>query len=225
MCLRGTSSGRWQPDSVLAAHRPYLGVLEVILLVSAAAGDVRRAQHRPPRAVARRDSAVVERAGREYRVEFHADLLAMNESGEEGDVIESKVAGLRTFVDAGFRTFAVVDNAARRDRRPGRGRQIRRVLFLQAQTFSGHGGCPPRARCAGRSVRPHRARHRGRPPAPRAARVARRQRRSEPAPVPRLPSPLGRMRRAARPPRAARAPPRLVRADPVVTQREGARAR
>ena len=78
------------------------------------------------------------------------------------------------------------------------------ILFLQAQTFSESRRVPTPRHRARTVVRPHRARHRRRPPAPCAARVARRQRRSEPAPVPRLPSPLGRMRRPARPPRAAR---------------------
>src|SRR2546430_11709247 len=67
----------------------------------------------------------------------------MNESGEEGTVIESKVAGLRTFADAGFRTFAVVDNEPAVIAALAETDESGEILFLQAQTFSESRRRPP----------------------------------------------------------------------------------
>src|SRR2546430_17034027 len=68
----------------------------------------------------------------------------MNESGEEGTVIESKVAGLRTFADAGFRTFAVVDNEPAVIAALAEADESGDILFLQAQTLSeSRRGAPP----------------------------------------------------------------------------------
>ncbi len=131
---------RWQPESVLAAHRPYRGVLEVIRWFQLQPETfVGLNTGRPERL---RDETLrsLNALGREYRVEFRSDLLAMNAAGGEDDVIESKVAGLRRFADAGYRTFAVVDNEPA-------------VIAALADTDVS-GEIRP-------VVRPHRARHRG----------------------------------------------------------------
>src|SRR2546430_8069680 len=90
----------------------------------------------------------------------------MNESGEEGTVIESKVAGLRTFADAGFRTFAVVDNEPAVIAALAETDESGEILFLQAQTFSESRRAPPPPPPRGRSCDPPPPRPRGGPPPP-----------------------------------------------------------
>ena len=187
---------RWQPEPVLAAHRPYQGVLEVIRWFQLQPETfVALNTGRPERL---RDETLrsLNALGREYRVEFRADLLAMNAAGGEDDVVDSKVAGLREFAAAGYRTFAVVDNEPAVTRRARRGRRVGGDPVPAGPDAVGVAARPHAAHRAGSVVRPHRARHRGRPAAPRAARLARRQRRGEPASVPRLPGALGGVRRA-----------------------------
>ena len=127
---------RWQPESVLAAHRPYRGVLEVIRWFQLQPETfVGLNTGRPERL---RDETLrsLNALGREYRVEFGTDLLAMNAAGGEDDVIESKVAGLRSFADAGYRTFAVVDNEPAVIGALAEADESGEILFLHAQTLS-----------------------------------------------------------------------------------------
>jgi hypothetical protein len=44
------------------------------------------------------------------RVQFHDDLLHMNQSGDQGDAVASKIEGLRAFTQAGYRLVAFVDH-------------------------------------------------------------------------------------------------------------------
>jgi beta-phosphoglucomutase-like phosphatase (HAD superfamily) len=142
---------RWQPDSVLAAHRPYRGVLEVIRWFQLQPATFVGLNTGRPEQLRDETLRSLNALGREYRVEFRADLLAMNESGEEGGVIESKVAGLRTFADAGFRTFAVVDNEPAVITALAEADESWEILFLQAQTFSESRRVPTPRTVRGRS--------------------------------------------------------------------------
>jgi hypothetical protein len=142
---------RWQPESVLAAHRPYRGVLEVIRWFQLQPATFVGLNTGRPEQLRDETLRSLNALGREYRVEFRADLLAMNESGEEGDVIESKVAGLRTFADAGFRTFAVVDNEPAVIAALADADESGEILFLQAQTFSESRRAPTPRTVRGRS--------------------------------------------------------------------------
>ena len=89
--------------------------------------------------------------GREYRVEFHSELLAMNERGGEDDVLDSKVAGLRRLADAGYRPFAVVDNEAAVIAALAEADESKEILFLQAQTLSESRRVPTPRTVRGRS--------------------------------------------------------------------------
>jgi hypothetical protein len=142
---------RWQPDSVLAAHRPYRGVLEVIRWFQLQPETyVGLNTGRPERL---RDETLrsLNALGREYKVEFRADLLAMNAAGGEHDVIESKVAGLRTFANDGYRTFAVVDNEPAVIAALAEADESGEILFLHAQTLSESRRVPTPRTVRGRS--------------------------------------------------------------------------
>lgn len=99
----------WSHTAVLAAHRPFRGVLDIIrwfqlqpgCRVGLNTGRVERL---------RRDTLdCLNALGREYRVEFDSDLLYMR-SGGEVSIVEAKVQGIRWFGERGHRVFAVVDN-------------------------------------------------------------------------------------------------------------------
>jgi phosphoglycolate phosphatase-like HAD superfamily hydrolase len=142
---------RWQPESVLAAHRPYRGVLEVIRWFQLQPETfVGLNTGRPERL---RDETLrsLNALGREYRVEFRADLLAMNAAGGEDDVIESKVEGLRSFAGAGYRTFAVVDNEPAVIAALAEVDDSGEILFLHAQTLSESRRLPTPRTVRGRS--------------------------------------------------------------------------
>ena len=142
---------RWQPESVLAAHRPYRGVLEVIRWFQLQPETyVGLNTGRPERL---RDETLrsLNALGREYRVEFRSDLLVMNERGGEGDVLESKVTGLRRLIDAGYRPFAVVDNEPAVIAALADADTSKEILFLHAQTLSESRRVPTPRTVRGRS--------------------------------------------------------------------------
>jgi len=101
---------RWQPEAMLAAHRPYRGVLDVIRWFQLQPGtDVALNTGRPE--VLRADTLrCLNTLGQEYRVYFDSDLLHMNSGDWEEGVADSKVDGLRALRAAGRRVVAVVDN-------------------------------------------------------------------------------------------------------------------
>ena len=74
--------------------------------------------------------------GRDLRVEFDRDLLHMHESGDHGDVIASKIEGLRAFTRAGYRPVAVVDHDPAQIRAMVEADETGDILFLQTRTTS-----------------------------------------------------------------------------------------
>lgn len=126
---------RWAPESVLMAHRPYRGVLEVI----------RWFQIQPRTSVALntgrpetlRDATLrcLNALGREYKVAFADELLHMNPEDWEVDVAAHKVAGLRRFQDAGYRVVAAVDNEPEMIEAMAAADTEQEILFLHAQTL------------------------------------------------------------------------------------------
>jgi phosphoglycolate phosphatase-like HAD superfamily hydrolase len=126
---------RWAPESVLIAHRPYRGVLEVI----------RWFQIQPRTSVALntgrpeslRDATLrcLNALGREYKVSFTDDLLHMNPGDWEVDVPGHKVAGLERFRSAGYRVVAVVDNEPEMIAAMAAADETQEILFLHAQTL------------------------------------------------------------------------------------------
>jgi len=142
---------RWQPESVLAAHRPYRGVLEVIRWFQLQPETFVGLNTGRPEWLRDETLRSLNELGREYRVEFGSDLLVMNEQGGEGDVLDSKVDGIRRFADAGYRTFAVVDNEPAVIAALADADESGEILFLQAQTLSESRRVPTPRTVRGRS--------------------------------------------------------------------------
>lgn len=108
--LRWYLEHHWQEQAVLDGHRPFRGVLEVICwfqlqentfvgLNTGRSEDVRAATLHCLNAL-----------GREFRVRFSDDLLAMNPAFGEVEITRVKVENLRRFQERGFRVVAMVDN-------------------------------------------------------------------------------------------------------------------
>ena len=74
--------------------------------------------------------------GRDFRVEFESALLHMNESGDPGDVVTSKIEGLRFFNRAGYRPVAVFDHEPAVIHAMAEADQPGDILFLQTPTTS-----------------------------------------------------------------------------------------
>jgi hypothetical protein len=74
--------------------------------------------------------------GRDLRVEFDPGLLHMNESGDHGNAIASKIEGLRAFTRARYRPVAVVDHDPAVIRAMVAADAVGDILFLQTRTTS-----------------------------------------------------------------------------------------
>lgn len=122
------------PEAIVAAHRPYRGVL----------GVIRWFQLQPRTHVAlntgRSESmreltlTSLNALGRLHRVRFSSDLLVMNEA-EEADAEEAKIAGLERLRGAGYRVVAVVDNEPSNILAMADADVTGEILFLHADTI------------------------------------------------------------------------------------------
>ena len=100
----------WSDESVLAAHQPYRGVMEVIRWFQMQPHTVVALNTGRPESVRRSTLRALNKLGDEYRVSFTSELLFMNE-GEWGEAVaESKVVALQHLLDRGYHVVAVVDN-------------------------------------------------------------------------------------------------------------------
>jgi hypothetical protein len=126
---------RWQPEATLAAHRPYRGVLEVIRWFQLQPQTVVGLNTGRPESLRADTLRSLNALGREYRVEFHEDLLHMNPAGWEEGVADAKVGALEDFRTAGYRVFAVVDNEPANLRAMAAADETGEILFLHADTI------------------------------------------------------------------------------------------
>ena len=124
------------PEQVPGTERPYPGVLEVIrwfqLQNSTFVGLNTSRPERKRTDTLRSLNAL----GRDLRVEFDRSLLHMNESGDQGDVIASKIEGLHAFTRAGYRPVAVVDHDPAVIRAMVEADETGDILFLHTRTRS-----------------------------------------------------------------------------------------
>ena len=101
---------RWSVDAVMASHRPYQGVLDVIRWFQIQPRCAIGLNTGRPECLREETLRSLNALGKEYRVSFDSDLLYMNVQNWEVGVPSAKVAGLRRFRDIGYRVVAVIDN-------------------------------------------------------------------------------------------------------------------
>ena len=101
---------RWDRDVILASHRPYHGVLEVIRWFQIQPNtDVALVTGRPESARATTLESL-NTLGREFKVSFRDKLLVMFEDDLHDDVPEAKAEAVRQLTLHGFRVVAMIDN-------------------------------------------------------------------------------------------------------------------
>ncbi len=103
-------TNRWSSTAVLTAHRPFVGVMEVIRWFQIQPKTTVALNSGRPAVIREETLRSLNRLGRQYRVSFSDELLFLNSAGWDEQVAQSKVAGLRHYQKAGYRVFAAVDN-------------------------------------------------------------------------------------------------------------------
>ena len=126
---------RWAAESILASHRPYRGVMEVIRWFTLQPRTHVGLNTGRPEPLREDTLRSLNALGREYRVAFAPDLLEMNERGWEERVADGKAAALERFRARGYRVFAVVDNEPENIARMLEADAEEEILFLHADTI------------------------------------------------------------------------------------------
>ena len=126
---------RWSADAVLASHRPYRGVLDVIRWFQIQENTFVALNTGRPEEIRAQTLHALNELGREYRVRFDSELLHMNRHRDEALIARSKVEGLARFRDEGFRIVAAVDNEPCNIEAMVNSEAGRDVLFLHAETL------------------------------------------------------------------------------------------
>ena len=127
------SSTAHEPDKV----RPYPGALEAIRWFQLQESTFVGLNTSRPERLRADTLHTLNALGRHVRVQFRDDLLHMNQSGDEGDAVASKLEGLRAFRRAGFRPVAFVDHELSVLHGLLDADETRDILLLQTQTTSG----------------------------------------------------------------------------------------
>jgi len=158
--LRWYLDRRWTSDAILAAHRPYPGVMEVIRWFQLQPRTFIGLNTGRPEVIRRDTLDSLNALGREHRVVFEDELLHMNPGTWEEGVQDVKARGLQRFRELGFRVIAVLDNEPSNLASMARADPEGEILFLHAETLFESSRCEvPRtiagsrydARCLGRA--------------------------------------------------------------------------
>ncbi|MCH7625332.1 MAG: HAD family hydrolase [Chloroflexi bacterium] len=104
------SDHRWLPDSLMEAHKPFAGVMEIIRWFQIQSNVVVGLNTGRPEYLRADTLRSLNAIGRDFRVSFRSEHLYMNPNEWEQGVARSKADGIRRFQDEGFRVFAMVDN-------------------------------------------------------------------------------------------------------------------
>lgn len=131
-------------------ERPYPGVLEVIRWFQLQSSTFVGLNTSRPERMQTDTLCSLNALGRDLSVEFDRGLLHMNESGDEGDVVASKIEGLRAFTRAGYRPVAVVDHDPAAIRAMVEADETGDILFLPTRTTSPSPRLPGPRTTAGR---------------------------------------------------------------------------
>lgn len=127
---------RWGQDAVMQSHRSYRGVLEVIRWFQIQPNTVVGLNTGRPESLRAETLRSLNALGKEHRVDFRSDLLFMNpHENWEGDILQSKVAGIRHFQAQGYRVLAFIDNEPANLRAVADSEVAEDVLLLHADTL------------------------------------------------------------------------------------------
>ena len=125
----------WTSDTVLASHRPFAGVMEVIRWFQIQPDTVVGLNTGRPEEMRGQTLEVLNRLGAEYKVQFPSELVHMNAAGWGKEVEKSKVEGIRRFQQAGYFVFAFVDNEPENLARVAEAENADDIMLLHADTL------------------------------------------------------------------------------------------
>jgi phosphoglycolate phosphatase-like HAD superfamily hydrolase len=125
----------WSHESLLAAHHPYRGVMEVIRWFQLQPRTVVALNTGRPESIRRPTLHALNELGREYRVDFTDDLLLMNGEDWGEPVLAAKVAAIDELRARGLSVVAVVDNEPENLEAMAHADPSPDVLYLHASTI------------------------------------------------------------------------------------------
>jgi hypothetical protein len=125
----------WSPEAILAANRPYQGVLGVIRWFQLQPATSVALDTGRPEEIRDLTLQALNALGRAYRVAFPSELLCMNPNGWGQRVAESKVACIRALQQRGLMVVAVVDNEPANIQAMAEADETHEILFLHAETI------------------------------------------------------------------------------------------
>jgi hypothetical protein len=126
---------RWSSTAILASHRPYRGVMDIIRWFQLQPHTAVGLNTGRPEALRRDTLASLNALAREYRVRFEDVLLRMNPGAWEQGVRDVKAQNLAAFRAQGLRIVAVVDNEPSNLAAMAEVDESGEILFLHADTL------------------------------------------------------------------------------------------
>lgn len=133
--LRWYLERRWTSAAILASHRPYQGVMDIIRWFQLQPRTFVGLNTGRPDAIRRDTLESLNALGREYRVRFDDELLRMNPGTWEQGVKDVKARNLEHFRAQGYRIVAVVDNEPSNLASMAQTDAAGEILFLHAETL------------------------------------------------------------------------------------------
>ncbi|MFX0092264.1 MAG: HAD family hydrolase [Candidatus Hodarchaeota archaeon] len=126
----------WSSKTILEAHRPYRGVLEVIRWFQIQPKTFVGLNTGRPEWQRAATLRSLNKLAEEYRVKFTSKLLFMNRENDwAGSIPPSKVRGLEYFQEAGYRVFAMIDNEPGNLEAIAKADKEKEILLLHADTI------------------------------------------------------------------------------------------
>ncbi|MCE9626201.1 MAG: hypothetical protein K8R69_12250 [Deltaproteobacteria bacterium] len=137
--MKWYEKNRWAPSAVMQSHRPFRGVLEVIRWFQIQPETYVALNTGRPEFLRADTLRSLNALAGEFRVDFKSELLFMNPSNWEHDIVLSKVAGIRHFESEGFKVVAFIDNEPANLKAVADADPEQNILLLHADTlFESH---------------------------------------------------------------------------------------
>lgn len=133
--LRWYLRHRWSREAMLASHRPYAGVMEVIRWFQIQPETFVGLNTGRPGWLRADTLRSLNALGSEYKVRFESELLRMNPLGWRVGVAEAKANAVRVFREEGYRIVAMIDNEPENLRAVGEIDRGGEILLLHADTL------------------------------------------------------------------------------------------
>jgi hypothetical protein len=125
----------WKPDAILASHRPYRGVMEVIRWFQLQPNTDVAINTGRPEALRGDTLRSLNALGRVCRVSFASELMAMHCERPEISIAQAKADAIAGFRAQGYRVVAVIDNEPLNIETMAQADTDGDILFLHADTL------------------------------------------------------------------------------------------